>query len=47
MKKYITDYFNILQNYYNCNKLQINPDKTQMTIVCKPKFRQQLKIFLL
>ena len=33
---YVDKYFNILEQFYNLNKLTLNSDKTKSMIVCKP-----------
>ena len=32
---YLTVYYDLLQNYYDINKLTINPDKTELLVSCK------------
>ena len=36
---YLTLYYNLLKCYYDANKLVINPDKTELLVSCKNKFR--------
>ena len=31
------------KNYYNINCLKINDDKTKFMIICKPRFRHNIK----
>ena len=38
---YLTLYYNLLQYYYDANKLVINPDKTELLVSCKNKFRDE------
>ena len=38
---YLTLYYNLLQYYYDTNKLVINPDKTELLVSCKNKFREE------
>ena len=45
MKDYLTDYYNVLHEYYNANRLKLNPDKNKFIINCKPKFEKILKNF--
>ena len=40
---YLSDFYTLLDCYYNMNKLQINPDKTNLVISCKNKLRQYCK----
>ena len=39
---YLTLYYNLLQHYYDSNKLVINPDKTELLVSCKKKFREEV-----
>ena len=45
IKEYLTEYYNLLETFYNANKLKINPDKSKFLIVCKNKFKLVLKNF--
>ena len=45
IKIYLENYYNLLHNYYNINKLKINPDKNSLLIVNKPKHDPPLKNF--
>ena len=36
---YLTDFHILLSKFYESNMLKINHDKTQMTILCKNRFR--------
>ena len=38
---YLTLYYNLLQHYYDSNKLVINSDKTELLVSCKKKFREE------
>ena len=40
LNSYIEKYFNILENYYELNKLTLNSDKTKFMIICKPNLRK-------
>ena len=45
IKAYISQYYEILHQYYTANKLKINSDKTKLMINCKPRFATTLKNF--
>ena len=45
IKNYLQNYYQLLQNYYNINKLLINPDKNQVMICAKPKYQQDVTNF--
>lgn len=45
IKSYLTHYYNLIQSYYNINKLKINADKTQLLLVYKNKHKENLKHF--
>ena len=36
-------FYKLLEAVYNINKLKINKDKTELLIICKPKFRKDTK----
>ena len=40
---YLNKYFEILDTFYTCNKLLINPDKTKLIIFCSPKLREYVE----
>ena len=44
-KTYLESYYKLLHNFYNINKLKINPDKTNLLLIFKDKYRQTLKNF--
>ena len=39
IKKYIDNYFNILEHFYTINKLTLNQDKTKFMVIVKPSKR--------
>ena len=43
IQPYVDKYFKLLENFYHLNKLKINPEKSRIMIVCKPKFRECVK----
>ena len=45
VKNYLTDYYNLLDSYYNINFLQINPDKSKLLLILKPKLKNQFENF--
>ena len=45
IKSYLTDYYNIINDFYSANKLKINADKTKILINNIPKFNTLLKNF--
>ena len=45
MKNYLTDYYSLLDAFYNINKLKINAKKTLLLLVFKPKHYENLKYF--
>ena len=45
MKEYLEKYYFLMHQYYNINKLKINPDKTLLLLVYKNKFINNLKDF--
>ena len=45
IKSYLTQYYNLIQSYYNINKLKINADKTQLLLIYKNKHKENLKNF--
>ena len=47
LQLYINKYFGLIEAFYNINKLKINPDKSKLMIVCKPKFRNNTKNMVL
>ena len=47
LQLYINKYFGLIEAFYNINKLKINPDKSKIMIVCKPKFRNNTKNMVL
>ena len=36
---YVNNYFKLLENFYNINKLTLNQDKSKFLIVCKANMR--------
>ena len=40
LQKYITDYYRLLEAYYNANKLLINNDKTVLLVSCTKDMRK-------
>ena len=44
-KTYLESYYKLLHNFYNINKLKINPDKTSLLLNYKPKHSQHFKNF--
>ena len=47
VKLYIESYYKLIHAYYNTNRLRINPDKTALMFVCKPKHEIFLKNFFI
>ena len=45
LETYLESYYKLLHNYYNINKLKINPDKTNLLLIYKDKYRQTLNNF--
>ena len=45
IKNYLTDYYNLLDSYYNINFLQINPDKSKLLLIYKSKHKNQFVNF--
>ena len=45
IKTYLEAYYNLIQNYYNINKLKINADKTNLLLIYKDKYKQTLNNF--
>ena len=43
IQPYVDNYFKLLENFYHLNKLKINPEKSQIMIVCKPTYREGVK----
>ena len=43
IKEYITDYYNLLETFYNANMLKIIPQKMKLLIVTQNKYRLLLK----
>ena len=39
IKPYLTNYYILIHNYYNINKLKINADKTMILLTYKNKFK--------
>ena len=40
IKNYLEAYYNLIQNYYNINKLKINADKTNLLLIYEDKYKQ-------
>ena len=47
MKKYVEEYYELLQQYYNDNILKINPDKTKYIIICDKKIKNIFNNFII
>jgi hypothetical protein len=45
VKSYLTNYYKLFHNYYNINKLKINPDKTNLIINYLPKYNNNFLNF--
>ena len=45
VKSYLSDYYNLLHNYYLINHLFVNGDKTNLLLTMRPKFRYIFKNF--
>ena len=45
IKNYIEAYYKLIHNFYNINKLKINPDKTNLLLIYKDKYSQSLNNF--
>ena len=45
IKSYLTNFYLLLESFYNINKLKINSDKSNLLLTYKPKFKDQLKNF--
>ena len=43
LKKYLDKYFELIDIFYTCNKLLINPDKTKLIIMSSKKLRKYVK----
>ena len=43
LQNYINDFFRLLENFYNANRLTINRDKSKLLITCKNKLRNSSK----
>ena len=43
IEDYTNNYFNLLDIYYNSQKLKINTDKTQLLICSMPRFMSQIE----
>ena len=43
IKEYVETYYQILHDYYNCNKLKINPDKIKYIIVTSNKIENHFE----
>ena len=41
IQEYLDKFYKLLEAVYNINKLKINKDKTELLIICKPKFRKK------
>ena len=46
IKDYVQTYYQLLHDYYNCNKLKINPDKTKYIIITSNKLKKPLQKLL-
>ena len=47
LKGYVESYFSLLKEYYNANKLKVNPSKTHYMVVCKNRLRPIFKNFFI
>ena len=45
IQSYLSNYYTLIHNYYNINKLKINADKTQLLMVYKAKHIENFKNF--
>ena len=45
IKDYVQTYYQLLHDYYNCNKLKINHDKTKYIIITSNKLKTHFKNF--
>ena len=41
IEEYLDKFYKILEAVYNINKLKINKDKTELLLICKPKYRKK------
>ena len=41
LQLYMNDYFKLLEEFYNINKLVINPEKSKLLVTCKAKYRRK------
>ena len=44
IEDYIEAYYKLIHNFYNINKLKINPDKTNLLLIYKDKYTQSLNL---
>ena len=42
ISEYISNYFKLIEGYYNLNKLKLNPDKSEIMISWKPCLRSSV-----
>merc|ERR1712240_813259 len=47
IENYTNAYFKLIKCFYAINKLKLNPDKTRLMVVCRPKRRDEVKNFVL
>merc|ERR1712177_57314 len=47
IEKYSNGYFKLIEGFYTINTLKLNPDKTRLMVVCRPKKREDVKNFVL
>ena len=47
LQNYINDFFKLLENYYNINKLTINCEKSKLLVSCKGKYRNEANKIIL
>ena len=45
IKTYLEKYYNLMESFYNSNKLKINPQKTKLMFISKAKFRPLTKTY--
>ena len=45
IKPYLESYYTLIHTFYNINKLKINDDKNQLTIIAPAKFNKQIHTF--
>ena len=43
IQPYIDGYFKLIENFYEINKLKINPEKSKIMVVCKAARRYEVR----